>query len=86
MSLISFFSSLHFSKGMANGKQNTSSAHKLVIGAAVGASLLVILAIVISIVCLYKRRVIAGPRFSMRSYSVTKSKYTLSTPKIILHA
>ncbi|XP_018625434.1 nodulation receptor kinase-like isoform X2 [Nicotiana tomentosiformis] len=60
-------------KGMANGKQNTSSAHKLVIGAAVGASLLVILAIVISIVCLYKRRVIAGPRFSMRSYSVTKN-------------
>nr|XP_016487983.1 PREDICTED: nodulation receptor kinase-like [Nicotiana tabacum] len=60
-------------KGMANGKQNTSSAHKFVIGAAVGASLLVILAIIISMVCLYKRRVMAGPKFSMRSYSVTRN-------------
>lgn len=71
---------------MANVKQNSSSTHKLVIGAAVGTALLVILAIVISVVCLFKRRVMAGPKFLMRNYSITRSKYTLSTLEIILHA
>ncbi|KAJ8567407.1 hypothetical protein K7X08_019615 [Anisodus acutangulus] len=60
-------------KGMANGKQNSSSAHKLVIGAAVGTALLVTLAIVISMVCLYKKRVMAQPKFLMRSYSITRN-------------
>ncbi|KAH0697388.1 hypothetical protein KY290_016175 [Solanum tuberosum] len=60
-------------KGMANVKQNSSSTHKLVIGAAVGTALLVILAIVISVVCLFKRRVMAGPKFLMRNYSITRN-------------
>lgn len=70
---------------MANDKQNSSSAHKLLIGAAVASALLVTLAIVISVVCLYKRRVMAGPKFLMRNYSITRSKYTLNTLEIILH-
>ncbi|KAK4712022.1 hypothetical protein R3W88_006535 [Solanum pinnatisectum] len=59
-------------KGMADVKQNSSSTHKLVIGAAVGTALLVILAIVFSVVCLFKRRVTAWPKFLMRNYSITR--------------
>ncbi|WMV16941.1 hypothetical protein MTR67_010326 [Solanum verrucosum] len=70
-----FTSSLTYptSKGIANVKQNSSSTHKLVIGAAVGTALMVILAIVISVVCLFKRRVMAGPKFLMRNYSITRN-------------
>lgn len=60
-------------KGMANVKQNSSSTRKLVIGAAVGTALLVILAIVISVVCLFKRQVMSGPKFLMRNYSITRN-------------
>ncbi|KAK4346730.1 hypothetical protein RND71_033069 [Anisodus tanguticus] len=60
-------------KGMINGNQNSRSAHKLVIGAAVDRALLVTFAIVISMVCFYKRQVMAGPKFLMRSYSITRN-------------
>ncbi|MCD9645482.1 hypothetical protein HAX54_034443 [Datura stramonium] len=72
-------------KGMANGKQNSSLAHKLVIGAAVGTALLLTLAIVISMVCLYKRRVMAGTKFLMRNYSITRNAvYSVPSTDTIL--
>ncbi|CAN4083111.1 unnamed protein product [Withania somnifera] len=66
-------SSITTDKGMGNGKQNSSSAHKLEIGAAVGAALLVVLGIIISMVCLYQRRVMEGTKFLMRNYSITRN-------------
>lgn len=55
-------------------RQTAHIKHGIIIAAIAGGCLLVALAVGISIICIYKRKLLSGRKFDTEGYPMTKSK------------